>query len=51
MRIMLANILPWAGYRKTYGESIARRELAGHIVAHGAFTEWCANLPDMGYSR
>ena len=57
MRMMLANILPWTGYRKTYGESIQRRELvqrrvgqlAGHIVACDALTEWCANLLDMGY--
>ncbi|MEC8558184.1 MAG: acyl-CoA dehydrogenase family protein [Planctomycetota bacterium] len=39
MRMMLANIFPWAGYRKTYGESIVRRELAGHIVACDTFTE------------
>ncbi len=57
MRMMLANMLPWGAYRKTYGESIARRELvrrrigemAGYIVACDALTDWCANLLDMGY--
>lgn len=57
MRMMLANMLPWAGYRKTYGESIDRRELvrrrigqlAGYIVACDALTDWCANLLDLGY--
>src|SRR5262249_47036659 len=27
MRLMLANLLPWAEFRRTYGEPIARREL------------------------
>ncbi|MEM7475095.1 MAG: acyl-CoA dehydrogenase family protein [Planctomycetota bacterium] len=57
MRLMLANILPWAKYRETYGESIAKRELvrrrvgqmAGYIVACDALTDWCANLLDLGY--
>lgn len=57
MRMMLANMLPWSGYRKTYGESINRRELvrrrvgqmAGYIVACDALTDWCANLIDLGY--
>lgn len=57
MRMMLANMLPWAQYRKTYGESIGRRELvqrrvgelAGYIVACDALTDWCANLLDNGY--
>ncbi len=57
MRMMLANMLPWAKYRKTYGESIDRRELvrrrvgqlAGYIVACDALTDWCANLLDLGY--
>lgn len=57
MRMMLSNMLPWASYRKTYGESIARRELvrrrigqmAGYIVACDALSDWCANLLDMGY--
>ncbi len=57
MRMMLANMLPWAAYRTTYGESIDRRELvrrrvgemAGYIVACDALTDWCANLIDLGY--
>lgn len=57
MRWMLSEILPWAQYRKTYGELIARRELvqrrigrlAGMIVACDALTQWCAGLLDQGY--
>ena len=57
MRMMMANMLPWAGYRQTYGESISRRELvqrrvgqmAGYIVACDALADWCANLLDLGY--
>lgn len=57
MRSMLANMLPWANYRQTYGESISRRELvqrrvglmAGYIVACDALTDWCAHLLDQGY--
>lgn len=57
MRMMLAGMLPWAKYRKTYGESIERRELvrrrigemAGYIVACDALADWCANLLDLGY--
>ena len=55
--MMLANMLPWAAYRKTYGESIDRRELvrrrvgemAGYIVACDALADWCANLIDLGF--
>lgn len=57
MRMMLANMLPWGRFRKTYGESIERRELvrrrvgqmAGYIVACDALVDWCANLLDLGY--
>jgi len=57
MRVMLASMLPWARYRKTYGEKIVTRELverrignlAGMIVAADALTEWCASLLDEGY--
>jgi len=57
MRWMLAEMLPWAQYRKTYGEVIAKRELvqrrlgrlAGMIVACDALTQWCAGLLDQGY--
>jgi alkylation response protein AidB-like acyl-CoA dehydrogenase len=57
MRVLLANMLPWAHYRKTYGDVIARRELvrrrigrlAGLIVACDALVDWCAGLLDEGY--
>ncbi len=57
MRLMLASMLPWANFRKTYGETIARRELvqrrigrlAGMIVACDALVAWCAGLIDAGY--
>lgn len=57
MRMMLANMLPWSAYRKTYGEAIDRRELvqrrigvmAGYIVACDALADWCANLIDLGF--
>jgi alkylation response protein AidB-like acyl-CoA dehydrogenase len=57
MRLMLASILPWARFRKTYGQAIDRRELvrrrlgrlAGLIVAADALVEWCAGLIDQGY--
>ena len=57
MRLMLASILPWAKFRKTYGQPIATRELvqrrvgrlAGLIVACDALVHWCAYLLDQGY--
>ena len=57
MRWMLAEMLPWAEFRKTYGQSIVKRELvlrrigrmAGLIVACDALTHWCANLLDQGF--
>ena len=57
MRWMLADMLPWARYRRTYGQSIDNRELvrrrigrlAGLIVACDALTRWCAGLLDQGY--
>lgn len=57
MRAMLMDILPWARFRRTYGEPILNRELvqrragelAGLIVACDALTEWCAGLLDLGY--
>lgn len=57
MRVMLASMLPWAHYRKTYGEPIARRELvrrrigrlAALIVGCDALVEWCGWLLDEGY--
>ena len=57
MRWMLAEMLPWAQYRHTYGQAIDRRELvrrrvgrmAGMIVACDALSQWCAGLIDQGY--
>ena len=57
MRMMLADMLPWAEYRETYGQAIIKRELvtrrvgrlAGMIVACDALTQWCAGLLDQGY--
>lgn len=57
MRWMLAEMLPWAGYRETYGQAIEKRELvrrrighlSGLIVACDALTQWCAGLLDQGY--
>ena len=57
MRLMLAGMLPWARFRKTYGEAIERRELvqrrvarlAGLIVACDAMVAWCSTLLDRGY--
>lgn len=57
MRGMLADIIPWAQYRVTYGQAIEKRELvqrrvgrlAGMIVACDAVSQWCAGLIDQGY--
>jgi alkylation response protein AidB-like acyl-CoA dehydrogenase len=57
MRMMLANILPWAKFRETYGEAIVKRELvrrrvgylAGMIVACDALTQWTAGMLDLGF--
>jgi acyl-CoA dehydrogenase len=57
MRLMMASILPWARYRRTYGENIAKRELvrrrigrlAGFIVGCDALIDWCSWLLDEGY--
>ncbi len=57
MRLMMANMLPWAQFRKTYGESIVQRELvqrrlgrlAGLTVACDALVAWCSTLIDAGY--
>jgi len=57
MRWMLAEMLPWARYRETYGQAIEHRELvrrrvgrlAGMIVACDALSHWCAGLLDQGY--
>jgi alkylation response protein AidB-like acyl-CoA dehydrogenase len=57
MRVMLANMLPWAEFRRTYGEAIARRELvkrriarlAGLIAGADALVAWGSWLIDEGY--
>jgi alkylation response protein AidB-like acyl-CoA dehydrogenase len=57
MRLMLANMIPWSHFRKTYGQMIETRELvqrrmghlAGLIVACDALTEWTAGLLDRGF--
>jgi alkylation response protein AidB-like acyl-CoA dehydrogenase len=57
MRLMLANMLPWAEFRRTYGQPIARRELvkrriarlAGLIAGSDALVHWGSWLIDEGY--
>jgi alkylation response protein AidB-like acyl-CoA dehydrogenase len=57
MRVMLANMLRWAQFRRTYGQPIASRELvkrrvarlAGLIAASDALTAWGSWLIDEGY--
>lgn len=57
MRTMLANMLPWAEFRHTYGQAIAKRELvkrrigrlAGLIVGCDALVAWGSWLIDQGY--
>ena len=57
MRVMLASMLPWAQYRRTYGATIDQRELvrrrigrlAGLIVGADALVDWCSWLLDEGY--
>ncbi|MCC7474646.1 MAG: acyl-CoA/acyl-ACP dehydrogenase [Pirellulales bacterium] len=57
MRLMLASMIPWAKFRRTYGASIITRELvqrrmgelAGLIVGSDALVAWCSGLIDRGY--
>jgi alkylation response protein AidB-like acyl-CoA dehydrogenase len=57
MRVMLASILPWAEFRRTYGQPIATRELvrrriarlAALIAGADALVAWCSWLIDEGY--
>ena len=57
MRLMMASMIPWANFRRTYGAAIATRELvqrrlgelAGLIVGCDALVAWCAGLIDRGY--
>jgi len=54
---MMASIIPWAKFRRTYGAAIASRELvqrrlgelAGLIVACDALVAWCSGLIDNGF--
>jgi alkylation response protein AidB-like acyl-CoA dehydrogenase len=57
MRVMLANMLPWAHFRRTYGAAIETRELvkrrlgrlAALIAGCDALVAWCSSLLDQGY--
>jgi len=57
MRIMLASMLPWARFRRTYGSAIEHRELvqrrigrlAALITGCDALVAWCGGLLDRGY--
>lgn len=57
MRVMLANLLPWVEFRKTYGEAIGRRELvkkriarlASLIAGSDALVNWGSWLIDQHY--
>jgi alkylation response protein AidB-like acyl-CoA dehydrogenase len=57
MRVMLAGILPWAAFRRTYGQAINSRELvkrriarlAGLIAGADALVAWCSWLIDEGF--
>ena len=57
MRFMLASILPWGAFRRTYGQPINTRELvqrriarlAGLIVSTDAMVAWGSWLIDQGF--
>lgn len=57
MRVLLANMLPWGKFRKTYGQAIDTRELvkrriarlAALIAGADALVDWGAWLIDQGY--
>jgi alkylation response protein AidB-like acyl-CoA dehydrogenase len=57
MRAMLDSMLPWAKYRKTYGQEIGNRELvqsrigilSSYILSCDALVSWCSTLIDEGY--
>jgi alkylation response protein AidB-like acyl-CoA dehydrogenase len=57
MRVMLANMLPWAEFRRTYGQPINTRELvkrriarlAALIAGADALVAWGSWLIDQGY--
>src|SRR5437870_4388956 len=57
MRILLANLLPWAEFRRTYGQAINTRELVKRRIARlaaliagcDALVAWGSWLIDQGY--
>jgi acyl-CoA dehydrogenase len=57
MRVLLANMLPWAKFRRTYGQPIDTRELvkrriarlAALIAGADALVAWGSGLIDQGY--
>ena len=57
MRVFLANMLPWAKFRKTYGQAIETRELvkrriarlAALIAGADALVSWGSWLIDQGF--
>jgi alkylation response protein AidB-like acyl-CoA dehydrogenase len=57
MRVMLASILPWAEFRRTYGQPISTRELvkrriarlAALIAGADALVEWAGWIIDQGF--
>jgi alkylation response protein AidB-like acyl-CoA dehydrogenase len=57
MRVLLANLLPWAEFRRTYGQAIITRELvnrrigrlAALIAGADALVDWGSWLIDQGY--
>ncbi len=57
MRVMLANMLPWAHFRRTYGAAIVARELvqrrigrlAALVTGCDALVAWCSWLLDQGF--
>lgn len=57
MRLLLANMLPWAHFRETYGQAVETRELvkrriakvAALITGCDALVSWGSSLLDKGY--
>jgi alkylation response protein AidB-like acyl-CoA dehydrogenase len=57
MRVMMANMIPWAQFRRTYGAAIVSRELvqrrigrlAALMIGCDALVAWCSWLLDQGY--
>lgn len=57
MRVMLANMIPWARFRRTYGAAIVSRELVQRRIARlaalmtgcDALVAWCSWLLDQGF--